>query len=87
MMTDNSTMTELNSPSDPNEGAGKGTVFFERARTVASTGDFDYAIEMYIQGLYREPLNLDEHKNLREVISDTSNLFFNARMVFRVGAG
>jgi tetratricopeptide (TPR) repeat protein len=49
------------------EGPGKGKAFFDRARTVAATGNFDYAIDMYIEGLNREPFNLDEHKALREV--------------------
>ncbi len=52
---------------DPSEGPGKGKAFFDRAKTVASTGNFDYAIEMYIQGLNREPFNVEEHKALREV--------------------
>ena len=52
---------------DPNEGPGKGKPFFDRGKTVAATGNFDYAIEMYIQGLYREPFNVDEHQALREV--------------------
>lgn len=54
-------------PVDPNEGPGKGKAFFDRARTVAATGNYDYAIEMYVQGLNREPFNVDEHKALREV--------------------
>lgn len=49
------------------EGPGKGKSFFERAKTVADTGNYDYALDMYIQGLLREPANLDEHKALREV--------------------
>ena len=39
---------------DPNEGPGKGKAFFDRAKTVAGTGNYDYAIEMYIEGLFRE---------------------------------
>jgi tetratricopeptide (TPR) repeat protein len=49
------------------EGPGKGKSFFDRAKTVADTGNYDYAVDMYIQGLLREPGNLDEHKALREV--------------------
>ena len=49
------------------EGPGKGKAFFDRAKTVADTGNYDYAIDMYIQGILREPDNLDEHKALREV--------------------
>ena len=54
-------------PPDPNEGPGKGKAFFDRARTVAATGNFDFAINMYIEGLFREPFNVEEHKALREV--------------------
>src|ERR1017187_3287912 len=54
-------------PPDPNEGPGKGKPFFDRARTVAATGNHDYAIDMYIEGLKREPFNADEHKALRDV--------------------
>jgi len=49
------------------EGPGKGLAFFERARTVAESGNFDYAIEMYIAGLNREPENTAEHQALAEV--------------------
>ena len=49
------------------EGPGKGKAFFDRAKTVAATGNYDYAIDMYIEGLNREPFNLDEHKALRDV--------------------
>src|SRR3982751_702842 len=52
---------------DPHEGPGKGRAFFERAKTVAATGNYDYAIDMFITGLDREPFNLEEHKALREV--------------------
>src|SRR5436305_9293474 len=48
------------------EGPGKGRAFFDRAKTVAATGNFDYAIDMYIEGLNREPFNVEEMKNLRE---------------------
>ncbi|HVX85235.1 MAG TPA: tetratricopeptide repeat protein [Phycisphaerae bacterium] len=62
-MTDNAD----NVVTDPEEGPGKGKVYFDRAATVAATGNFDYAIDLYVQGLYREPLNMDQHKQLREV--------------------
>src|SRR5262245_38104470 len=64
--TSTATATEA-PPVDPNEGPGKGQAFFDRAKTVADTGNYDYAIEMYIQGLNREPFNVDQHKALREV--------------------
>ena len=47
---------------------GKGKAFFERADQVAETGNWDFAIEMYIEGIRREPENLDRgHKPLRDV--------------------
>jgi tetratricopeptide (TPR) repeat protein len=52
---------------DPNEGPGKGKAFFDRAKTVAATGNFDYAIDMYIEGLNREPFNVTEHEALWQV--------------------
>ena len=62
-MTDNPN----NGVMDSEEGPGKGKVYFERASAVAATGNFDYAIDLYIQGLFREPFNMDQHKQLREV--------------------
>ncbi|HOF18504.1 MAG TPA: hypothetical protein PK082_06315, partial [Phycisphaerae bacterium] len=51
----------------PQDAAGKGKAFFDRADQVADTGNWDFAIEMYIEGLKREPGNLDRgHKPLRE---------------------
>jgi len=49
------------------EGPGKGKAFFDRARTVAESGNYDYAIDMYIEGLNREPTNIEAHKALQEV--------------------
>jgi tetratricopeptide (TPR) repeat protein len=56
-----------NSAPDSMEGPGKGKAFFDRAKTVADTGNFDYAIDMYIEGLKREPFNVDQYKALAEV--------------------
>lgn len=48
--------------------AGKGKAFFERADQVAETGNWDFAIEMYLEGITREPENLERgHKPLRKV--------------------
>lgn len=48
--------------------AGKGKAFFERAEEVAATGNWDFAIEMYIEGIRREPGNVERgHQPLREV--------------------
>jgi tetratricopeptide (TPR) repeat protein len=50
------------------QAKGKGAAFFERADKVAETGNFDYAIDMYLQGLARDPGNVEHgHKPLREI--------------------
>ena len=47
---------------------GKGKAFFERADEVAETGNWDFAIEMYIEGIRREPTNVEQgYQPLREV--------------------
>ncbi len=46
---------------------GKGKAFFDRGDQVASTGNWDFAIDMYLEGLTREPGNVARgHKPLRE---------------------
>ena len=46
----------------------KAKVFFERAEEVASTGNFDYAIDMYLEGLRRAPDAVEEgHIPLRRM--------------------
>ena len=48
--------------------AGKGTVFFDRADQVAETGNWDFAIELYLEGIRREPDNIARgHQPLRKV--------------------
>ena len=43
-------------------------MFFERAEQVAETGNWDFAIEMYLQGILREPGNIERgHHPLRNV--------------------
>jgi len=47
---------------------GKGKAFFERGDQVAETGNWDFAIEMYLEGIQREVDNVEQgHKPLREV--------------------
>ena len=47
---------------------GKGKAFFERADEVAETGNWDYAIDLYLEGIKREPNNVARgHQKLREV--------------------
>ncbi len=48
------------------EGLEKAAPFFDRAKQVAATDNFDYAIDMYIEGLRRAPDALEQgHKPLR----------------------
>ena len=52
----------------PAQQLEKAKVFFVRAEEVASTGQYDYAIDMYIEGLRRYPDALEEgHLALRQV--------------------
>lgn len=45
----------------------KANVFFEKARTVGATGNYEFAIEMYIQGLTIDPENVTAHQELRDI--------------------
>ncbi len=51
----------------PEEDRTKARLFFDRGRTVADTGNFEYAIEMYVQGLSLDPEDVEAHKFLREI--------------------
>ncbi|HBG28483.1 MAG TPA: hypothetical protein DDX75_15455 [Phycisphaerales bacterium] len=54
------------STSEEIEGLSKGKPFFIRAEEVASTDNFDYAIDMFIEGLQRAPEAVEDgHKPLR----------------------
>lgn len=47
---------------------GKGKAFFDRADQVTETGNWDYAIEMYLEGISKEPDAMERgHQKLREV--------------------
>ena len=50
----------------PEEDQLKAKTFFERGNQVAGTGNYEYAIEMYLQGLNIDPENVDAHQTLRE---------------------
>ncbi|MCK4275388.1 MAG: hypothetical protein KAX78_02675 [Phycisphaerae bacterium] len=55
---------------DPQQPAqtGQGKAFFDRADEVAETGNWDFAIELYLEGIARETGNFKRgHKPLREV--------------------
>ena len=49
------------------EDQKKAAAFFQRGNTVAGTGNFEYAIEMYLQGLAIDPEAVDAHQTLREI--------------------
>ncbi|HET6247043.1 MAG TPA: hypothetical protein VFE47_05030 [Tepidisphaeraceae bacterium] len=51
----------------PDEDRKKARRFFDHAKSVAATGQYDYAIEMFIQGLTLDPEDLEQHKQLREL--------------------
>ena len=56
------------SKEDINTSLEKAIVFFERAEEVASTDNFDYAIDMYIEGLKRAPDAVEDgHAPLRRM--------------------
>ena len=40
------------------EGPKRAQIYFDRGKIVAQTGNFEYAIEMYIQGLSFDPDNV-----------------------------
>jgi tetratricopeptide (TPR) repeat protein len=41
--------------------------FFAKGKTIADTGSYDYAIELYMQGLSLDPEAIDAHQALREI--------------------
>ncbi len=51
----------------PEEVQKKAGVFFEKAAGVSATGQWDFAIEMYVQGLNLDPDSVEAHKSLRDI--------------------
>jgi tetratricopeptide (TPR) repeat protein len=49
------------------EDQKKAKIFFDRGKTVSDTGNYDYAIEMYLQGLNIDPDSVEAHQGLREI--------------------
>ena len=45
----------------------KAKAFFDRGVTVAGTGNWDFAIEMFLQALNIDPNEIEAHKQLREI--------------------
>lgn len=51
----------------PEEDRRKAKAFFDRAAAVAGTGNFDYAIELFLNGLALDPDSVEAHQALRDV--------------------
>jgi tetratricopeptide (TPR) repeat protein len=51
----------------PEEDRKKAAAFFERGAAVAGTGNYDYAIEMYLNGLAIDPEAVEAHQSLRDI--------------------
>jgi tetratricopeptide (TPR) repeat protein len=51
----------------PEEDQKKAQDFFNRGIAVAGTGQWDYAVEMFIQGLGKDPDAVEAHKQLRDI--------------------
>jgi tetratricopeptide (TPR) repeat protein len=51
----------------PEDDRKKAQTFFDRGAAVAGTGQFEYSIEMYLQGLGVDPENVEAHQALREI--------------------
>jgi tetratricopeptide (TPR) repeat protein len=60
-------VAELNYQAVPEESQKKAKVFFDRGAQVARAGQWDYAIEMYMQGLALDPEALEAHQQLRDI--------------------
>lgn len=51
----------------PEEDRKKGKLFFDRGRTAAETGNYEYAIAMFIDGLAQDPDLKEAHQQLRDI--------------------
>ena len=51
----------------PEADRKKAKAFFDRGNTVAATGNYEYAIEMYLSGLAIDPDAVEAHQTLRDI--------------------
>jgi tetratricopeptide (TPR) repeat protein len=51
----------------PEPDRKKAKTFFDRGNTVAGTGQYEYAIEMYLSGLAFDPESVEAHQTLRDI--------------------
>jgi hypothetical protein len=59
--------TPASSSEPDNDLPRKAQVFFERGDTIAQTGNFEFAVDLYIQGLALDPDNAVAHEKLRAI--------------------
>lgn len=74
----------------PEADQKKARVFFDKAKTVGEAGQFEFAIEMYLQGLALDPDDVKSHQSLREIslkrkASGGKDLGMLAKMKLRYG--
>jgi tetratricopeptide (TPR) repeat protein len=51
----------------PEADRKKAEAFFEKAAAVAAAAQYEFAIEMYLQGLAMDPESVDAHQSLRDI--------------------
>ncbi|MBC8108651.1 MAG: hypothetical protein H7Z14_18855 [Anaerolineae bacterium] len=51
----------------PEEDRRKAKQFYDRGATIAATGNYEYAIEMYLQGLALDAESIEAHQALRDI--------------------
>jgi tetratricopeptide (TPR) repeat protein len=51
----------------PEEDRKKAKAFFDRGTAVAGTGQYEYAVEMFLQGLNIDPESIEAHQTLRDI--------------------
>jgi len=51
----------------PEEDQRRAKELFDKADQLVKQGGYDYAVELYLQGLAIDPENVDAHQNLREI--------------------
>ncbi|MGH7176265.1 MAG: tetratricopeptide repeat protein [Tepidisphaeraceae bacterium] len=51
----------------PEEDRKKANVFFDRAAAVAGSGQYEYAVELYLQGLSLDPEEVSGHQSMRDI--------------------
>jgi tetratricopeptide (TPR) repeat protein len=51
----------------PEEDQRRAKVLFDKADQLVKQGGYDYAVELYLQGLNIDPENVDAHQTLREI--------------------